>query len=413
MSICHTARVLVVELLSVALMACSGDRRPGVIVTDSAGVMIIENQEPMWQGEDWRIGNDPVLEIGTRDSPSHYQFDRIEHVLRLDDGVIVVADGGSAELRFFDSSGHFVTSSGGRGNAPGEYQMIESIGAGPGDSIWVYDFGARRFTVLTSNGIVSRTMTLDGTLSNVGAVGRLDDGSFVVREYWSSRRRDMELVTGLRRDPAAIARYSPDGLTIDTIGLFPGREVFIGSENGRAVMSAPLFAHSTSAAVANNTVIIGDQNTFQIGLYSSDGVLTRLVRLLDIDLRLTEQDIAQLKQQRLAAQPPATRPSLSNHMDRMDVPANRPAYREIVVDELGNLWVEDYQPEPRKSSRWTIVASDGRLLGTIGTPPTFKLLEVGDTWVLGVGLDEVDVEYVRLYKLDKSTLDSEDQDQLR
>ncbi len=178
-------------------------------------------------------------------------------------------------------------------------------------------------------------------------------------------------------------------------------------------MNAPLFGHSTSAAVVNNTVIIGDQNPFQIGLYSSDGVLRRLIRWLNIDLRLSEQDIAQLKQERLAAQPPATRPNLSNHMDGMDVPANRPAYRKIIVDEPGNIWVEDYQPEPRRPSRWTIFASDGRLLGTIGIPPTFRLLDIGDTWVLGVGLDEMDVEYVRLYELDKGTVDSKDQDHIR
>jgi hypothetical protein len=386
------------------LSACAeADTGVRVAQRDSAGVIIVESRGPAWvEAAGWIVEVDPVLNIGLVEGAAEYQFSRIAGALRTPGGRIVVADGGSQEIRFFDREGRFLRSIGGRGGAPGEFQQIVSMGYGPGDSIWVFDFGARRFTVLSADGGPARTWSIGGALSAVGAVGRLGDGSFVVREFWGSGSHSGEVRSGLGRDPAAVAHYSSDGLRFDTIGVFPGREVYIGSEEGRAVMSAPLFARGTSAAVSDDEIFIGDQEAFEVGLHSPDGALRRSIRLSGVDLRISRTDIDLAIEQQLAGQPSERQAMIRSHFENMDVPETKPAYGRLMVDAEENLWVGEYVPYPYQPAAWRVFAVDGSLLGTVRVPERFQVHQIGDDWMLGVWLDEVDVEHVRLYRIDKS-----------
>jgi hypothetical protein len=389
--------------IGVGLAACGVDESADpAVVRDSAGVQIVESRRPAWsEGAGWRLSTEPTLQIGVEEGPPENQFVRVEGVVRLPDGRIVVADAGTWQIRIFDSEGVFLAASGRSGDAPGEYRQITGLGYGPGDSLWVYDFGNRRFTVLTADGQLVRTMGLGGALSAVGAVGRLSDGSFVVREYWSSGSRRGTVQSGLGREPAAVAGYSSDGATLDTIGLYPGREVYIGSENGRAVMSAPLLARSASVAVWGDSVYVGDQERFEIRLYSRSGALKRIVRLLDVDLRVTQQDIERAVAARVAGEPPERRSALRAHLEAMDIPATRPAYSRLLVDSEGDLWVSDYSSFPVEPTGWRVFDPEGHLLGSTSMPDRFHVHQIGQNWVVGVWRDELGVEYVRLYGLDK------------
>ena len=343
-----------------------------------------------------------MLDIGVVEGAAELQFSRIAGVLRTPDGRIVVADGGSQELRFFDAEGRHLRSTGGRGGAPGEYQETISMGYGPGDSIWVFDFGARRFTVLDADGRLGRTWNIGGALSAVGAVGRLRDGSFVVREFWGSGSHSGEVRSGLSRDPAAVARYSSDGARFDTIGVYPGREVYIGGEDSRAVMASPLFARSASVTVSGDEILVGDQMSFDIGVYSVDGRLLKSIRLSGTDLRITDDDIEGAIAQQLAGQPPERHAMLRSHYESMDVPEAKPAYGRLVVDAEGSLWVSEYAPYPYQPTSWRVFSRDGSLLGDVRVPERFEVHQIGEDWILGTWRDEIDVEHVRLHRIDKS-----------
>lgn len=388
--------VVPVAMLTVA---CGGGQPDEmVIVRDSAGVTIVENRGAVWgSGAGWTLATEPVLEIGATHDAPEYELAGVEDAIQLPDGRVVVADGGSREIRIYGPEGDFLGSSGRRGNAPGEFQLINDIGYGPGDSLWVYDFGTRRFTILTDSAELVRTVTLGSELSAVGSVGRLRDGSFIVREYWSTPAHTREIQTGLSRNPAAVARYTPDGSTLDTIGLFPGREVFIGSEAGRAVMSAPLFARSLSAAVRGDAIVVGDQATLELAIYASDGELLRLIRLPNVDLGVSREDFEAEIQARLAGEPEERRSRVRAHLEAMQVPETRPAYGRMLVDEGANIWIAAYAPFGREPREWHVLDPEGRLLGSVTLPERFRPLDIGDEWMVGVWRDEMDVERVRLY----------------
>jgi hypothetical protein len=388
--------------LTLLLAACGGnDANDSVVTRDSSGVTIVESQGPAWaEAAGWHLSSQPTLEIGQTDGPPEYQFHRVEGALLLEDGRVVVADAGSGEIRFYGRDGTFQKSTGRRGQAPGEYQVITSLGYGPADSIWVFDYGLRRFTVLTHDGEPTRTLTVGGSLSAVNAVGRLSDGWFVVKEGWSSGLHS-ENRQGLAREPVAVVRISPDGSALDTIATVAGREVFLSSEDGRAVMSAPLFGRNSSAVVRDDRVFIGDQEMLEVMLYEADGRLDQIVRVPGVDLRLTGSEIQQATAKLLADEPVERRPMMQAHYQQMDTPPAKPAYSNLMVDALGNLWAAEYVRYPDIPTVWTVFSADGALLGDVQVTPGFRPLQIGEDWIIGVGRDELDVEYVRLYGIEK------------
>ena len=386
----------------VTLSACGGANSDTHATTrDSAGVVIVESWQPQWHpGEGWRLSANPILQIGSADGPPELQFHRVEGAVVLADGRFVVADAGSGEIRFYDEAGRFLSSTGGLGDAPGEYRQMTGLGTGPGDSLWVFDFGLRRFTVLTDQGEPVRTVSVGGTLSSVGAVGRMPDGSFVLKESWSSHTHG-NAQPGLVRDPVAVATLGADGGGLDTITTVAGREVFLSSEDGRAVMSAPLFARTSSAAMSDEAVYVGDQAAFEVLGYSPDGTLRQIIRVPDANLELTAGAVQQLKDEILAREPERRRAMMRTHLEEMALPPMRPAYGSLIIDAGGNLWAGEYARYPAVPRKWTVFAGTGELLGEVTVPDLFKVLQIGADWILGVGRDELDVEYVRMYQIDR------------
>ena len=128
---------------AVVAVACesTGGGRSGLesAARDSAGITIVENQEPASETRlGWLIGEAPILSIGALEGNPAYELYQVRDAARLPDGRIVVANAGSGELRVFDPSGTHLASWGGRGEGPGEFGDFAApwnVGPWPGDSI--------------------------------------------------------------------------------------------------------------------------------------------------------------------------------------------------------------------------------------------------------------------------------------
>lgn len=94
----------------------------GFVQTDSAGVMVsVTSSADARKSLPWEIGTVPDLELGTDEDESH-QFHDVEGVRQVPGGRVLVLDGGSRELRFFDQDGGLVQRTGGHGEGPGEFK---------------------------------------------------------------------------------------------------------------------------------------------------------------------------------------------------------------------------------------------------------------------------------------------------
>ena len=100
-----THRPLPSLLVIITFAACGSDTGRGsdTIVRDSAGIRIVENTTPLWQpGQEWRLSAEPVVDIGSVSAGEEYELFQVWSPVRLSNGSIVVVNGGSQELRFYE-----------------------------------------------------------------------------------------------------------------------------------------------------------------------------------------------------------------------------------------------------------------------------------------------------------------------
>jgi hypothetical protein len=90
-----------------------------------------------------------------------------------------------------------------------------------------------------------------------------------------------------------------------------------------------------------------------------------------------------------------------------------PAFGRLEVDRAGNLWaLEPVPPKdvPRNSrfhdttarpQEWSVFDPTGRWLGQVKTPGNFWVFDIGADYIAGLWRDDLDVEHVRVYALQK------------
>lgn len=375
---------------------------PGHEVWDSGGVEVVESHRPAWEGgQGWSLDSEASLRIGLVDGDEAFQFDGITGAVRLPSGTVVVADGGSQEIRFFGQDGGFLRSAGRAGEGPGEFTGLSALGRDGEGGVWAYDFLLRRITWLDGSGDLAAVSSLGMEPAMLNAVAPLPDGTFVLKQLWGAEEVSGAGSSGLRRDPIAVVRFERSGTLADTLGLFPGREIYLFEEDGRGVMGTPPFARNTVVAIRRGRVVVGDQSSFQLAEFAASGELVRSVRVSEVGKPVGPQEMESFLRQRLADAPPEDHPAIRRSVEGMPRPETMPAYGGILGDSEGNLWVSEWAMYPETPAGWAVFGEDGVWLGSVAMPPRFLPLDIGPDWVLGVEQDELDVESLALYPLRK------------
>ena len=86
-----------------------------------------------------RITAEPALQIGVVEGDHNYELFRVTGAVWLSDGRVVVVNGGTAELRYYDREGRFLRRVGGRGKGPGEFTALTRVYRAAGDTVLGYD----------------------------------------------------------------------------------------------------------------------------------------------------------------------------------------------------------------------------------------------------------------------------------
>jgi hypothetical protein len=393
-------RSLIAALVLVA--ACSrGDSGEAVLRRDSVGIAIVENRTAGRDFElDWRISDEPFVEIGRVDAPEEYQLFRAAAAVRLEGGRIVVANGGTNELRFYDSEGRFLFVTGREGEGPGEFRDLQGVWRMAGDSLLAYDFMPARLSVLTSSGEFVRSFVIrspEGRQVIVEAA--LPDGSLVVSgaPIWTLAGTE-----GVVRDSVPLYRYDREGGFIGRVGLFPTAEVLrVGTEAGVRMTTLP-FSRIPLTAVTSRLVVFGPAESYELQFYDTAGALKRVVRLDRDERRVAQRDIDKFRRDRLAAaEETGTRPLMERMLRAMPIPDVFPPYQRLLIDTEEYIWVADYRATEEEDWRWRVFAPDGVYQGHLIVPNVLELWEVGADYVLGLWLDELETESIRVYALDR------------
>jgi hypothetical protein len=396
------------------LASCGGDAAGGsstFSVRDSAGVQVAESTAPAWgEDEGWRVSAEPTLQIGEAEGAPQYLLSRVGSATRRSDGSIVLANSGSQEIRTYGPDGAYLRSFGREGGGPGEFQRLGGIYLLPGDSILAYDFPARRLSLFSPEGEFVRASTLQGELTpNQGfpqVIHALSDGSVIVRLIGFDG--NASAADGLTFQTQTFLRFSATGELLDTVSVQPPLETYQVSQEAPSgmiamVMMTPSFGREQVTAVTESRIMLGSNKVFQVEVYAPEGALERIIRVERPPRPVTDEMLEALARERSEREAAAHRddPLLRRAHQEMPHAATVPFYSRALGDDAGNLWLREYDVPEEPEPAWMIFDPEGRLLGTVALPADFTPSHIGEDFVLGVWRDELDVERVRMYGLEK------------
>lgn len=370
---------------------------------DSAGIVIVENRidtAPVRRG--WRVAAEPDLVLGGLDAPESQQLYQVRGARLLAGGRVAIADGGSSQVRVYDGSGELVAFHGREGEGPGEFMHPVLVDALGGDTLVVYDNALRRVSLVHADSGFQRSYPVGAEGGGFPvAVGLAPDGgiAFGGGMFFSS---DQGFPSGAVRPSSRYVLLHPDGSVRADWGEVPAAEMFARTDGGSFSATSLPFGRSTAAAVAGDRFWLGTADGWEIDGYTLDAELARIVRVALPEVRVTAalRDADLEEHLEAAADEDEARRIRASFAD-MPIPELVPPYQLFRVDAAGNLWVGEYLLPGAAARDYTVIDPEGHVVGRVTMPERTLPTDIGADYVLGVTRDELDVERVTLWHLER------------
>lgn len=388
--------------------ACAGRPEAGSYEShDSAGVTIVENG-PIDDGvTEWLVPDSPLVSLGGRPGDPGHDLNRVTGARWLPGARILVADGGSAQLRVFDSAGAFVEAVGREGAGPGEFRRYVGLLPSFGDSIITVD-GAQRYTVFSQAPAFVRAFRVepDPRYRFASIWGRMRGGPFVaVTSEW-----DSAVATGTIHRP--MLRF----IRLDRTGGYDGELVRIPGPEQRRIMASEggrpfpaddqvQFGRQTVYAVTATRLVVGLDDRFELREYDRAGALRRIIRVdeepEDVTAAHREEQIRRNLEPIAAWRQgsPEARAAWEERVRNAAFSDRFPFYGGVMPGPGGSLLVQRFQRPGERFYQYLVLDATGRVAATLRLPDRVRPFHVGQHLVLGRWQDANDVEYVRVYPI--------------
>ncbi|MDE2980410.1 MAG: hypothetical protein OXU74_04365 [Gemmatimonadota bacterium] len=379
------------------LVGCEAGLRPTGTSRDSLGVRIVESVAPAWrEGAGWRVEAQPLVDLAESGTGDMHLFLGVRDVLRARSGHLVVADGGSQQIRVYDADGLFLRAFGGPGEGPGEFRILWSVVETHASALLGVDFalGASAAEFDIDSGLISTFRVPGGATSLRHPVP--SDLVWGLEAGYTMEDEDLE--SGLQRHPAMIVRMSEDRTSVHAVAQIPGNELFFLPE----VEVNPVMGRMTHVVpTGRGEVVVGLADGLEYSILDGQtGDVHLIARIPGISLAVTEEEVDRERQVRLGRNP---RPYIRDLLDRLPIPTRKPAYQNMLLDAEGNVWAGEFLGLARRyePQDWYVWDSSGVWLGVVETPARFEVMRVGVNEVFGVGRDLNDVEHPQVLRLVK------------
>ena len=447
----HLATLVLAALSSLSCGESSDPSPAGFQIRDSAGIEIVENHPAAWPPpEVWRIAGTPRVDIGVVAGDPHYELFQTRGAVRLEDGRIVVGEW-DARVRFYDSTGLHLETLDLRGEGPGEVPFLADLLRYRGDSLLIFSEewrgnteGRATLILLDRDGRFARN--IDARLPGTGSpddtsilVGRgnqispepLADGSLLVES--AGRLTWKGAVGSTIWSHAPLLRVGMEGRFVDTVSVLQVLEFehqplgadkygwFIDGARAPAGRTHGMLLHWTRGdryrvevfeiepiPPAAPAPAPSARRIKSIRISAPRQATTEAFREAWIRANVTIYSAPETGGQDTA--------EIRGWFDGVTLRDTIPAIQALMVDALGNVWLERYQiPGSLHRDRarrfgvsveterptWIVLDPQGRLLGSVRTPVGLEITEIGSDHILGMWSDELGVKHVRMFDIEK------------
>lgn len=385
----YVSRWWVMVMLAVSGCAPRAAEVPTTTVRDSSGVRIVEHSAEAVPAESWAIDLDGAFEFVMPES--ELPLFRIAGALQLDDGRVVVADGGNNRLVFFTPEGEVETTVGRGGDGPGEFRRIQELGRWMGDSLAVWDDRARRVSLISPRGEYLRSfaLALPEGVRFARVLGFYPDGSFLGMSFTNF---GAEPLAGLQRTPIVLHHFASNGDHLSELGEAAGTEVIYDFDNaGQVSLYAPHF-YRGGFHEASDRLLKAPNDDWELTFLSPDGDEQQIVRWLKPPVQATEEAFEASWTRVLERTPEPRRAATRDKAADLRIHETLPAFNNVVYDRVGRVWLQGYDPFETDPVEWTVVGPEGDLLATIILPRGLTLRDAGADWALVRLRDDLGVE---------------------
>lgn len=383
--------------LFAAACAQEGGSHSGVTVRDSTGITILDNSAPaLAAARAWRVDTIPILTIGGDTRESTHQLHRVRDAVRLVDGSIVLADGGSSQLRVYGANGDFLRAIGRPGRGPGEFSDLDAVWLLPPDSIAAHDREQGRVLIFDASGEHARSVTLDPSLQRV----RRAPGGDFVGFTWAPQESPRALGE-VWWESFRYARYGADGSLTNEIAVLPGLEYSNTMWQDRPLHASRSLGHAAVEAAGPDVLYYSDTRSYRILVHELNGRLARII-LRSGAVRAVTGDIRdRYIDERLATRSdPAERAAWARYFLTISFPETLPVWGQLETDPEGNLWAAEFAAPSARVIPWSVFSSAGHWLTDVILPRA-TVFEVGTRHVLLLRRDALDLERLEVLPIIK------------
>ena len=306
----------------------------------------------------------PALDVPGRTLEGTERFQYPAAATRLPNGTIVVADPRAARIRFVDSVGRLLrTVDEGQKGMP--FKSPSWLSRCHGDSIFVWDRTRYLMSVFDTTGHFVRSYSIRGhpvvlACSHSGTFAALLTPTGLQRSL--SRQRSRSL-----RAPIVVLDHLGDSTA--SLGILPAGEAYpLGRITRLAVGPRVYVGTGENAAIEWFSLNGRQRGSFSAGTISRKVTRRHHERAADAQVALLSND--------------TERAAAKRSLMRFPLPQALPPYSALLTSPTGVLWVVVSTPGD------TVTAlrgfdRDGRRLGDLTLPRDIRVLEIGDTHLLG------------------------------
>lgn len=390
-------------MLLACVLAC-GREAPSPVaagpdVIDSAGIQIVTSRTPAWgERSAWKVAGNATLTLGGQAGDSAFDFVGIVGAKRLADGSLVVANGGTGQLRWFSATGKHLRTVGGRGSAPGTFAALSSLYS-LGDTLLAWNARARVLTRLSSSGEVLRqdTLRLADSTRLFAVLGVFGDGGLLAEAGTAIELKDRQ--PGFLRPGRSLFRFSKGGVS-DSIGVLPGEELSLTIQGGQAALSAVPFGLGSRLSVLPDGYVTSEGDRMQLEERDTAGRLRRIIRWPGGRLPVSPDDIDRQGRALLgSAGTGMQRAQLDSVWRAIVKPDSLPAIIGLVPDPGSLVWARRGRHVGDAEAEWWIFSNEGAWLGTVTLPSTVAPLDISADWIVLRTVDENRIERVEVRRL--------------
>jgi len=268
---------IVLSITLSAPLACSGESASSTtasVVRDSSGVIITEHDLMQLTGT-CAIDPTPTLSIGVEEGDEVYMLSDVSGAARLSDGRILIAQRSTHDIRYYDSTGTFLRTSGRQGRGPGEFSSPYHVHVRPGDTVYVGDYEPFQFLVFAPDGSWLRTVR-PTPLNSPRTVNVLASGALMLGQ----ENRGAPDPAAFAERSLTLARYNAEGTLRDTVGdVAMGRYGQINPAPG-AIWTFPLFESFGQMYARGDRIVTGHASEPELRMRRDDDAMTldRIIR---------------------------------------------------------------------------------------------------------------------------------------